>query len=224
MSALFHLITSYFICIAVFDRFLFPFSGFLRQDFSVTRSHRDPPASAPQLLGLKMCATTARPDFLFKKMLKNILLFTYTHALVWVCTCTFKHHIFFLGRSYCVWGCGVCICACAMTCAWDPVTPCRGKGFSTHVGTEHQSEPSHWPPRVICSPVSEPWVPYHPVLWVMLLLARVSTDLLSVLRIYPEVGLLGHGVVLILVFEEPPHCFPEQLHHFVWHTWGVPVS
>lgn len=57
-------------------------------------------------------------------------------------------------------------------------------------------------------------------LWVMLLPARVSTDLLSVLRIYPEVGLLGYGVVLILFFEEPPHCFPEQLHHFVRHTRG----
>lgn len=137
-----------------------------------------------------------------------------------VFTCTFEHYIFFLGRYLLCVGGGVCMCACAMTWAWDQVTSCRGKG-SPHVGTEHRSEPSHWPPQVIRSPVSEPWLPStHRVLWVMLLLAWVSTDLLSVLRIYPEVGLLGDGVVLILVFEEPPHCFPERLHHFVQHTRG----
>lgn len=127
---------------------------------------------------------------------------------MWVCTCTFEHHISFLGGILIVCVGGVCMYVCAMACAWDQVTPCRGKG------TEHLSEPSHWPPQVIRSPVSEPWVPSHPVLWVMLLPAWVSTDLLSVLRIYPEVGLLGHGVILILIFEEPPHCFPERLHHF----------
>lgn len=139
---------------------------------------------------------------------------------MWVCTCTFKHHISFLGGILIVCEGGVCMYACAMACAWDQVTPCRGKGLSTHVGMEHQSEPSHWPPQVIRSPASEPLVPSHPVLWVMLLPAWVSTDLLSVLRIYPEVGLLGHRVILILVFEEPPHCFPERLRHFVRHTRG----
>lgn len=148
-----------------------------------------------------------------KTTLKNILLFIYTRALVWVCTCTFEYHISFLGGILIVCVGGVCMYVCAMACVWDQVTPCRGKG------TEHRSEPSHWPPQVIRSPVSEPWVPSHPVLWVMLLPARVSTDLLSVLRIYPEVGLLGHGVILILIFEEPT-LFSRVVAPFLRHTRG----
>ena len=32
--------------------------------------------------------------------------------------------------------------------------------------------------------------------------------------IYPGVELLGHIVVLFLIFEEPPYCFPQYLHQF----------
>ena len=31
---------------------------------------------------------------------------------------------------------------------------------------------------------------------------------------YPEVELLGHVIVLFLILEEPPYCFPQQLHQF----------
>lgn len=107
---------------------------------------------------------------------------------------------------------------CAL--AWDQVTPWRGKG-SPHIGdrapvwalslaTTGYSFTCQWAldsSHPSCAMSDAPT-------------SRVSTDLLSVLRIYPEVGLLGHRVVLILVFEEPPHCFPERLHHFVSHTRG----
>ena len=31
--------------------------------------------------------------------------------------------------------------------------------------------------------------------------------------IHPEVDLLGHTVILVLIFEELPRCFPQRLHH-----------
>ena len=36
-----------------------------------------------------------------------------------------------------------------------------------------------------------------------------------VLDIYPGVKLLDHVVVLFLVFEKPPYCFPQWLHQFI---------
>ena len=47
--------------------------------------------------------------------------------------------------------------------------------------------------------------------------AQVSESLLSIsvlLIIYLQVKLLGQMVILCLVFEEPPNCFPQYLHHF----------
>ena len=47
--------------------------------------------------------------------------------------------------------------------------------------------------------------------------AQVSEFLLSIsvlLIIYLQVKLLGQMVILRLVFEEPPNCFPQYLHHF----------
>ena len=39
--------------------------------------------------------------------------------------------------------------------------------------------------------------------------------LLSILwGTYQEVELLDHMVILFLIFEEQPYCFPQQLHHF----------
>lgn len=120
---------------------------------------------------------------------------------------------FLFGEILLVCGGGVCMCA------WDQVTPC----LSTHVRTERSASLSpllgHHRLFVHLS-VSLGFLFTCRVLWEMLLPARVSTDLLSVLRKYPEVGLLGHRVILILVFEEPPHCFPERLHHFVRHRRG----
>lgn len=31
--------------------------------------------------------------------------------------------------------------------------------------------------------------------------------------LYPEVELLDHIVIVYLIFEEAPHCFPQWLHH-----------
>ena len=36
------------------------------------------------------------------------------------------------------------------------------------------------------------------------------------LGVYPEVGLLGHVVILCLVFEELSNSFPKWLHHFIF--------
>ena len=41
--------------------------------------------------------------------------------------------------------------------------------------------------------------------------------LLSILlSIYPEVELLDHTIIYFYYFEEPPHYFPQQLHHFTF--------
>ena len=37
-----------------------------------------------------------------------------------------------------------------------------------------------------------------------------------VLDIYPGVELLGHMVVLFLVFKKPPYCFPQWLHQITF--------
>jgi hypothetical protein len=48
----------------------------------------------------------------------------------------------------------------------------------------------------------------------------VSTSLISVLHIYPEVGFLGHMVILILIFEEPAHCFSSPAAPFSYDPRG----
>lgn len=41
--------------------------------------------------------------------------------------------------------------------------------------------------------------------------------------IYLQVELLGQMVIACLVFEEPPNCFPQYLHHFTFppEMWGI---
>ena len=44
----------------------------------------------------------------------------------------------------------------------------------------------------------------------------VQVPAFSSLGVYPEVDLLGHVVILCLVFEELPNSFPKWLHHFIF--------
>lgn len=108
----------------------------------------------------------------------------------------------------------------------DQMVTCGG-GFSPYtVEGLTQSEPSHATSQVcIHSPVSLGF--FHFLSTVNNAPVSMSVySLFSLLHIYPEVRSLGHVLILILIFEELPHCFPERLHHFVQHALGssFPVS
>ena len=61
---------------------------------------------------------------------------------------------------------------------------------------------------------------FHPVPVVINALTNIvykyllETLLSVLLGKYPQVELLDHMLVLCLIFEEPPNCFPRWLYHF----------